>query len=95
MSEDTFPIDADKPLPPSRGGRVPTPEFERIRNSMRSLLIGGSFFVATNGSQLELRYIRGVAWHLLAKDPQMAGKRIKTRTLYEDGKKGIRIWRTI
>ena len=93
MSEDAFPIDETKPVPPSRGGRIATPQFDMIRNSMRGLLVGGSFFVPTTGSQLELRYIRGVAYHLLTKDPQMTGKRISTRTLYEDGKKGIRIWR--
>lgn len=93
MSEDTFKVEDSVPVPPSRGGRVPTPLFDMMRNSMRSLLIGGSFFVPTTGSQLELQYVRNAAYHLLVKDPQMAGKKIQTRTLYEDGKKGIRIWR--
>jgi hypothetical protein len=89
-----FEIDPDKPLPPSKGGQVPTPLFSMIRDTMRGLLIGGSFFVPTSGSQLELSYIRNSVWHLMGKDGQMAGKKIATRTLYEDGKKGIRIWRT-
>jgi hypothetical protein len=91
---EAFPVDNDKALPPTRGGRIPTPLFEQIRNTLRGLLIGGSFFVPTTGSQLELRYVRNAAWHIIAKDNQMAGKRIKTRTLYENGKKGVRIWRT-
>lgn len=94
MSEEAFPIDEAKPLPVAKGGRIATPLFEMIRNSMRGLLVGGSFFVPTTGSQLELQYVRGAAYHILTKDPQMAGKKISTRTLYEDGKKGIRIWRT-
>jgi hypothetical protein len=96
MSDESYPVENDRPLPPSKGGgRIPTPEFTMMRNSMRSLMIGGSFFVPTTGSQLELRYIRGAVYHILAKDPQMAGKKIRTRTLYEDGKKGIRTWRIV
>jgi hypothetical protein len=93
VNEDTFPVEPAKPIPEARG-RVPTPLFDRMRNTMRGLLIGGSFYVETTGSQLELRYIRSAAWHLLAKDPQQAGRKIKTRTVYENGTKGIRIWRT-
>lgn len=92
MNDEAYPIEDGIPVPEAKG-KVATPRFDMMRNSMRNLLVGGSFFVPTTGSQLELQYVRNAAYHLLVKDPQMAGKKIQTRTLYENGTKGIRIWR--
>ena len=80
------------PIPECRGGRA-RPIYIELRQHMRQLLIGGSFFYPAETARIE-DYVRNAAWRLASTDTEFPGWKIATRKLFENGQTGIRIWRT-
>lgn len=80
-------IDTDKKPPESRQGAG-----RRAKYPWRSMSVGDSFFVPLSG---EVPSVRRLQSNLISSGSSALGSgNVSTRVLEEDGKPGVRVWRT-
>lgn len=83
-------VESGIPCPPAKSAQ--TPLFVQIRDGMRQMLVGSSFFVPCKDALAE-RYVRSCAFKLRLEVPEFKAWRIATRKVVESGQVGIRVWR--
>ena len=87
----TVNVEDGVPVTSPRSG-VAKPEYTQLRELMRQLNIGSSFFFPTQTISKE-RYVRNAMWRLKVSVAEFRDWKIITRRKFENNTNGVRLWR--